>query len=310
MRLAAAAFIVAMAGPETAPAATPSWCDADGLNVSELAICSTPMLGILDQRLNEAHAAARRLGGDIGQVEWLGDRNACGWNVACLEHAYRERIEWLEAIAPAEGGLPRNFGDGIAGGQISVAPLAEPPAPDAREEWSILAPWLPDEPEIIEEEERVDRALPPAIDPAAAALPMLDDMTPRPWCGSTRLNPTERAVCGNPSLSRLDALLELVYGRALARDEDREQLRWLRGERDGCGADVSCIAVVYAGRIEALNRPFARDAARRHQIEIPAGHFPPPGTCRLWHPDRPPGQQPPPTSCDVQVPRGAILIRG
>ena len=30
---------------------------------------------------------------------------------------------------------------------------------------------------------------------------------------------------------------------------------------------------------------------------IPAGHLPPPGECRVWYDDRPPGQQLPPTSC-------------
>lgn len=30
---------------------------------------------------------------------------------------------------------------------------------------------------------------------------------------------------------------------------------------------------------------------------IPAGHLPPPGECRVWHDNRPPGQQPPPTDC-------------
>jgi hypothetical protein len=30
---------------------------------------------------------------------------------------------------------------------------------------------------------------------------------------------------------------------------------------------------------------------------VPNGHLPPPGECRVWLPDRPPGQQPPPTSC-------------
>jgi hypothetical protein len=43
---------------------------------------------------------------------------------------------------------------------------------------------------------------------------------------------------------------------------------------------------------------------------IPRGHLPPPGSCRVRHPDRPPGQQPPPTSCDVDVPVGAFLVRG
>jgi hypothetical protein len=47
--------------------------------------------------------------------------------------------------------------------------------------------------------------------------------------------------------------------------------------------------------------------------EVPAGHLPPPGECRIWYPDRPAGQQPPPGACrqlEWQVPPGAILIRG
>lgn len=46
---------------------------------------------------------------------------------------------------------------------------------------------------------------------------------------------------------------------------------------------------------------------------IPKGHLPPPGSCRVWFPDRPPGHQPPPGPCEAlqhQVPPGAALIRG
>jgi hypothetical protein len=32
-------------------------------------------------------------------------------------------------------------------------------------------------------------------------------------------------------------------------------------------------------------------------LNIPPGHLPPPGTGRLWYPDRPPGHQPPPQNC-------------
>ncbi|MEL6324967.1 MAG: hypothetical protein AAFQ84_12135 [Pseudomonadota bacterium] len=55
---------------------------------------------------------------------------------------------------------------------------------------------------------------------------------------------------------------------------------------------------------------------RRHRhsargiYDIPPGHYPPPGECRVWFPDRPAGQQPPPGSCNVRVPRGAVLIEG
>lgn len=43
--------------------------------------------------------------------------------------------------------------------------------------------------------------------------------------------------------------------------------------------------------------------------DIPPGHMPPPGKCRIWFP----GQQPPPGDCwelERQVPPGAWLIRG
>src|SRR5690606_2891782 len=48
-------------------------------------------------------------------------------------------------------------------------------------------------------------------------------------------------------------------------------------------------------------------------VAIPPGHMPPPGECRIWHPDRPPGHQPPPGDCAAlrhRVPPGAFLVRG
>jgi hypothetical protein len=47
--------------------------------------------------------------------------------------------------------------------------------------------------------------------------------------------------------------------------------------------------------------------------KIPPGHLPPPGSCRIWFPDRPPGHQPPPGRCEelqYKVLPGAYLIRG
>lgn len=48
-------------------------------------------------------------------------------------------------------------------------------------------------------------------------------------------------------------------------------------------------------------------------FEIPAGHLPPPGECRIWFPDRPHGQQPPLGKChdlERRVPPGAFLVHG
>jgi hypothetical protein len=49
------------------------------------------------------------------------------------------------------------------------------------------------------------------------------------------------------------------------------------------------------------------------EVEIPSGHWPPPGKCRIWFPDRPPGHQPKPGKCKKlrdRVPSGAYLVRG
>jgi hypothetical protein len=49
-----------------------------------------------------------------------------------------------------------------------------------------------------------------------------------------------------------------------------------------------------------------------NRLNIPKGHYPPPGECRIWYPDRPAGHQPPPGKCHqlrTRVPLGAWLIR-
>lgn len=50
-------------------------------------------------------------------------------------------------------------------------------------------------------------------------------------------------------------------------------------------------------------------AADERGYGIPNGHLPPPGECRVWFDDRPPGQQPPPTSCR-QAERNAYRYGG
>lgn len=48
-------------------------------------------------------------------------------------------------------------------------------------------------------------------------------------------------------------------------------------------------------------------------VILPASQLPPPGQCRIWHPDRVPEDQPEPGDCPAlqqQVPVGAVLVRG
>ena len=78
------------------------------------------------------------------------------------------------------------------------------------------------------------------------------------------------------------------------RGQDREERRQDGDERGDRGGDS------YFHR-----RGYAR-------LDIPAGHYPPPGECRVWLPGRPPGHQPPPGSCRQlrhEVPPGGWLIR-
>ncbi|QGZ32170.1 hypothetical protein GQA94_19750 [Stutzerimonas stutzeri] len=74
-------------------------------------------------------------------------------------------------------------------------------------------------------------------------------------------------------------------------------------------------ATTLAGCVAYAEGPYERDrhSHRDHGYEVPKGHLPPPGECRIWYPDRAPGQQPPPGNCRElrrHVPYGATLIRG
>ena len=60
--------------------------------------------------------------------------------------------------------------------------------------------------------------------------------------------------------------------------------------------------------------PQDRGNSPRELTGIPKGHYPPPGSCRVWYPNRPAGQQPPPTSCDnlrgKRLEPGAFILHG
>lgn len=77
-------------------------------------------------------------------------------------------------------------------------------------------------------------------------------------CRSSHLNYTERTVCDNPRLSRLDNVMASNYFSVLRplrgaerRDFQGAQVLWLSA-RNGCGAGVSCLAQTYGYRIDDL----------------------------------------------------------
>ena len=53
----------------------------------------------------------------------------------------------------------------------------------------------------------------------------------------------------------------------------------------------------------ALATPLSAQGRDRHRgpDDIPAGHRPPPGMCRVWIDGVPPGQQPAPTDCRTAI---------
>ena len=73
----------------------------------------------------------------------------------------------------------------------------------------------------------------------------------RPWCGASRLNAAERAICASDTLANLDAAMEAVYGALRAAPGDRSQNDWLL-RRNECGGDEACIAAAYLRRIGQL----------------------------------------------------------
>jgi uncharacterized protein len=74
---------------------------------AERAVCTGPYLSRLDDDLAYWYGKAKLRARYFGQMSWLRseqrawlrERNACGWNRACLRSAYEERIEWLRNYA-------------------------------------------------------------------------------------------------------------------------------------------------------------------------------------------------------------------
>ena len=77
-------------------------------------------------------------------------------------------------------------------------------------------------------------------------------------------SPTEKKICTDAALSKLDGDLSTAWKRALAKGGDTAalkaaQLKWLK-QRDQCGSDASCLGDRYRERLASLNgTPLATD---------------------------------------------------
>ncbi|CAB3758061.1 hypothetical protein LMG29660_03323 [Burkholderia puraquae] len=77
-------------------------------------------------------------------------------------------------------------------------------------------------------------------------------------------SPTEKTICGDAALSKLDGGLAAAWKQALAKGGDTAalkaaQLKWLK-QRDQCGADAQCLGDRYRERLASLNgKPLAAD---------------------------------------------------
>ncbi|WP_175957429.1 lysozyme inhibitor LprI family protein [Burkholderia sp. BCC0405] len=78
------------------------------------------------------------------------------------------------------------------------------------------------------------------------------------------VSPTEKAICADAALSKLDGDLTAAWKQALAKGGDTAalraaQLKWLK-QRDRCDADASCLGDRYRERLASLNgKPLAAD---------------------------------------------------
>ena len=68
-----------------------------------------------------------------------------------------------------------------------------------------------------------------------------------------------------------------------------------------------------SGNVVVVADREGRSRSSRGLTNVPPGHYPPPGECRLWYLGRPPGQQPPPAPCGSlsgSVPLGTFILYG
>lgn len=92
---------------------------------------------------------------------------------------------------------------------------------------------------------------------------------------STNLAPVEQTICASPSLSALDAEMDIVYRSAMdavgsSQDVVRDGQRAFLRQRNSCGSDASCIRSVYALRLNEL-QSHALSLSAPPQNDLPPG---------------------------------------
>jgi uncharacterized protein len=87
-------------------------------------------------------------------------------------------------------------------------------------------------------------------------------------------NPSEAAICANPTLSALDAQLGAAYGRRVAAAPALKQVErgWILVRNVGCGKDVACLTRLTRAQLAWLQSGAA---------QLPAALPRTPGTCSL-----------------------------
>jgi hypothetical protein len=99
----------------------------------------------------------------------------------------------------------------------------------------------------------------------------------------------------------------LASSASLAKDSRAR----LVGAREQMGKIGTLLLSLLVGTIAYADEPPAVPADAWRPVEIPQGHLPPPGECRIWFLERPAGHQPPPERCEHlrgSVPPGAVLV--
>jgi hypothetical protein len=89
------------------------------------------------------------------------------------------------------------------------------------------------------------------IEFAQSDTKQIDAFSRPSWCRSEHLNTTERTICTNENLSKLDFDLAKVYHSSKAKSHDLNQKDWLK-RRNDCKDNVNCLQNMYQTRIKQL----------------------------------------------------------